>query len=205
MDVVTTGLIEYAASAYTLPSELVSGDNFAVVDTAKGMLVAVVDGLGHGPEAAFAATAAVNALSQAGPTSNSLESLITHCHGALTQTRGAAMVVAEFDHQSNLVDTLCVGEVRGCLFALNEQNPRTAQQSVLLCPGLVGKSLPALQPLKFRVQRGDILVLATDGIASAFTEDRPSNQPIQDIAHKYMSGHCKQTDDALVLAVRYLG
>ena len=205
MDVVVGSLVEYAVEGFTLPSESVSGDSYAIVNTDKGVIAAVIDGLGHGPEAAAAAAAAVESITRVAPESASLESLMAQCHHDLTDTRGAAIVIAEFERAGHLLNTLCVGEVQGCLFSLNSQDPRKAQQQLLLCPGLVGKALPVLQTLSFRVQRGDVLVLTTDGIATAIFESRPANEPIEDVAQKIMSDHCRQNDDALVLAMRYLG
>lgn len=204
MDVIAESLVEYAISDFTLPSETVSGDNYAIITTSKGVLAAVIDGLGHGPEAAAAAAVAVDTLNRVAPGSSSLEAVMAQCHHALADTRGAAVSIAEFEHGTHILTTLCVGEVQGCLFAFNTQDPRMAQQQILLCPGLVGKALPVLQTLSFRVQRGDVLILTTDGITADYAESRPANEPIEAIARNCMARYCKQTDDALVLAIRYL-
>jgi hypothetical protein len=55
------------------------------------------------------------------------------------------------------------------------------------------------------VRRGDILILATDGIRSEFTRGVIVTDPIQKIADRILADHGNATDDALVLVSRYLG
>src|SRR5256885_9190382 len=55
-------LIEWGVASLALPGEAESGDRHLVKPVGTGVLVAVVDGLGHGAEAAAAAQAAVAAL-----------------------------------------------------------------------------------------------------------------------------------------------
>src|SRR6267154_948379 len=58
----TPALIEWGVASRALPGEALSGDLHFVKQVATGAVVAVVDGLGHGAEAATAARAAVTAL-----------------------------------------------------------------------------------------------------------------------------------------------
>ena len=60
-----------------------------------GALVAAIDGLGHGGDAADAAAAAAAVLS-AHPDDDPVH-LIDACHEALARTRGAVMTLAWFD------------------------------------------------------------------------------------------------------------
>src|SRR5205809_7827020 len=76
----TPALIEWGVATLTLPGEAQSGDRHLVKPGGTGVLVAVVDGLGHGAAAATAAQAAVAALER-------------HAHGSptrLTQRRHRA-------------------------------------------------------------------------------------------------------------------
>jgi negative regulator of sigma-B (phosphoserine phosphatase) len=52
--------------------------------------------------------------------------------------------------------------------------------------------------------RGDLFAFATDGIRSSFTEGWVRSDPPQRIADSIIEQHFKQTDDALVMVVRYL-
>ena len=56
------------------------------------------------------------------------------------------------------------------------------------------------------IMRGDTLILATDGIRSDFLGALlPQGDPPQALADHILARWSKQTDDALVLVVRYLG
>src|SRR3989449_4254272 len=87
-------LIEWGVASLALPGEAESGDRHLVTPVGTGVLVAVVDGLGHGAEAASAAKAAVAALER--HATESPAPLLERCHRALKGTRGAVMSVAAF-------------------------------------------------------------------------------------------------------------
>ncbi len=72
-----------------------SGDAWAWVGAQDRVTLMLADGLGHGPDAADASTAAVRALHDAAglPPAEALRRL----HGALSGTRGAAVAVAQVD------------------------------------------------------------------------------------------------------------
>src|SRR2546422_8836961 len=90
-------IIEWAAAGRALggPSEACeSGDIHVAAPFPKGILVGVIDGLGHGPEAAQAARTAARVLTaHAG---EPVQALIQRCHGSLRNTRGAVMSLASF-------------------------------------------------------------------------------------------------------------
>jgi hypothetical protein len=75
----------------------------------------------------------------------------------------------------------------------------------VLRPGVVGQRLPSLRVAVNRVQRGDLMVFATDGVAPDFAEHIRIDSPVTEIANGIISRYCKKTDDALALVVRYLG
>src|SRR5256885_6028210 len=95
-------LIEWGVASLALPGEAESGDRHLVKPVGTGVLVAVVDGLGHGAEAAAAAQAAVAALER--HATESPVPLIERCHRALQGTRGVVMSVAvgSEEHTSEL-------------------------------------------------------------------------------------------------------
>ena len=84
-----------AAAGRPRLGETVSGDHWAVDWDGFACRVAVIDGLGHGPEAAQAAEAAVATLA-AHPELPPDEAL-RRCHVALKGTRGAAISIARVE------------------------------------------------------------------------------------------------------------
>jgi serine phosphatase RsbU (regulator of sigma subunit) len=69
-----------------LAKQAVSGDKYLITPSPAGVLVAVLDGLGHGEEAARAGEIAVAALER--NAHQSLTSLFAICHAAFPETRG---------------------------------------------------------------------------------------------------------------------
>jgi hypothetical protein len=99
---------------------------------------------------------------------------------------------------------LGVGNVSGALRrkagAFNRKS-----ETLLRRAGVVGKQLPPLHAATLPVVRGDVLILATDGIGGDFAEDvKPDWEPRR-IADDLADRYCKRTDDAVVLVARFLG
>jgi hypothetical protein len=195
-------LIEWGVAARPLEGEAESGDLHVVQPFPKGVLVAAVDGLGHGPEAAAAARSAVVTL--ADYAHEPVISLVKRCHERLIRTRGVVMSLASFNALDNTVTWLGVGNIEGLLLRADvAANP--PRENVLLRGGVVGYQLPALHASILFVTRGDVLIFATDGIQSGFVEDVTLSDPPQRIAEDILARRARGTDDALVLVARYLG
>src|SRR5262250_323617 len=87
--------IEWAVAALAQRGERESGDHYVALATPDVGLVAVVDGLGHGAEAARAAKTAVRALERGAD--RPLVQMLRDCHQQLTTTRGAVISAAVLD------------------------------------------------------------------------------------------------------------
>ena len=193
--------IEWGVASRALPGQRSSGDLNVVKSFPNGVLVAALDGIGHGEEAGSAAMVA-RAILEA-HAEESVIALIRRCHDGLRATRGVAMSVASFNLSEALITWLGVGNVEGVL--LRRGLAREAEEeSLLLRAGVVGAQLPALQAAVLPVSIGDTLILATDGISSDFTRKLARNNPPQKAAENILARHGKATDDALVLVARYL-
>lgn len=114
------------------------------------------------------------------------------------------MNLAMFDARESTLTWIGIGDVHGRLL-LKTSEPGYAQQSLLLRPGVVGQKLPLLQVSVTRVQAGDMVIFATDGIDPEFAERISIERPAEEIAKHIVARYCKKTDDALALVVRYLG
>src|SRR5258708_39544418 len=79
-------LVDWAVAQKATPGQTVSGDLHLVESHERGMLLAVVDGLGHGPEAGRAAAAPVETLRR--QPGDSVHPRTNRCHAALTPTPG---------------------------------------------------------------------------------------------------------------------
>ena len=197
-----TSLVECAVAMTPLPGETESGDRCLVLPTRGGALVAVIDGLGHGSQAALAADVAVQTLEA--HLDESVVALIQLCHQRMQSTRGAAISLASFNRSDQTLTWVGVGNVAGVLLrkSASEQN---ADESVLLRAGVVGFQLPLLQSVKVPVAMGDVLIFATDGIRADFSSQVSRKDRVQRIADRISETCSRDNDDALVLVVRYTG
>jgi serine/threonine protein phosphatase PrpC len=192
----TPPLVEWTVASRSLGRE--SGDQYLVSRTADGgVLVAVVDGLGHGPEAASAAKTAI-AVIEAGQ-DRELSARFLRCHERLRDTRGVVLSLGLFATGS--LTWLGVGNVDGVLLRSRVGAP----EQLLVRGGVVGRQLPSLELSRLTVARGDTLIVATDGIRSRFAEDPGVGLAVPPTAERILADHGKETDDALVLVIRYLG
>ena len=195
-------LIDWGVATLTLPGERESGDLHLVKPVRAGVLVSVVDGLGHGAEAAAAARAAVAALNR--HAQESVLPLLQRCHQALAGTRGAVVSVALFDRADGSMTWLGVGNVEGVLLYA-DAGERRGRERLVTRGGIVGSELPPLRAEVLAVAPGDTLILATDGIQSGFADDLAVEAPPQQLADQILTRSGKRTDDALVLVARYVG
>lgn len=200
--VISGQILDWGVASRALPGEAVCGDVHLIKPLPNGVLVAVVDGLGHGAEAAAAAIIALDVLNR--HAGEPLTNIIRNCHEALLRTRGAVITAAWLEPGEGRISWLGVGNVEAMLI----RPGRTAQIPVaraLLRNGIVGYSLPALQARTASVGPGDLLVFATDGVDVGFAETVAAGGPPQRLAEGVLDRYFKGTDDALVLVARYQG
>lgn len=195
----STPLLQYWVAGRPIPGERECGDQFVVAGFEGGALAAVIDGLGHGEHAAEAARHAVSVL--AAHAGEPVVALFHHCHEALRRMRGVVMTIASFNAADSTISWLGVGNVECMLLRTGGQGSKPA--SPLLRGGIVGDRLPPLLPATVPVQPGDLLLLATDGIASAFIRDLRYPDEPQRLVNHLFSQYARTTDDALILGVQW--
>ena len=178
-----------------------SGDSHVVRQSPEGVLAAVIDGIGHGNEAADAARIAGDTLSSSPP--EDTVSLVWRCHEALKETRGVVMTLLFFS-ATGAMTWIGVGNIEGVLFRCDPSGWVRSNQ-VLLRGGVLGHRLPPLHAESLTILPHDTVVLATDGIRPEFSDELVPNEEPQVIANQILARYRKGNDDALVLVVRCLG
>jgi negative regulator of sigma-B (phosphoserine phosphatase) len=179
-----------------------SGDLHVVVPLPHGALLALIDGLGHGPEAAEAARQAATILRDRA--SLPVHDLLELCHEGLRGTRGAVMSLVTLDSRSSTIEWFGVGNVEGLLLHSDVAGKRS-HEAISARGGVLGYRMPPLKAGHARIFPSDVLVLASDGIRNDFGTEVPLEWEPQAIADWLLSRYGKTTDDALVLVARYLG
>jgi serine/threonine protein phosphatase PrpC len=180
----------------------VLGDGYVVKRLRAGLMMAVIDGLGHGSEAAAAASLCVDTLTA--HAESPVLTMLRHCHERLRGTRGATVSVVCFDFATGAMIWSGVGDVAAVLFRA-DQAARPREEALVQRAGLLGSGSPTLVASSTPIHSGDLVVLATDGIVPGFERSVDRGRKPQALAEKILAEHTKGTDDALVLVARYSG
>jgi negative regulator of sigma-B (phosphoserine phosphatase) len=191
--------LEWGVAASMPPGESESGDLHLVKSIGSRVLVAVVDGLGRGPEAAAAARAAIDTLERNGE--STLPGLLAACHRALAGTRGAVLSLALVDPAAGALTWAGVGNVAGVLL---QRGPTGHARGLAARGGIVGGELPRVEPETLALSGDDTLIFATDGINGGFADELPPNDDPKRQAAAILARYGRPNDDALVVVARFV-
>ncbi len=192
--------VECGVAAFVMPGHTKCGDLEIVHRDHRTMLVGAVDGIGHGEEAAQAAGLARRTI--IAHAREPLVAIFQRCHDALRATRGVVMSLAAIDADHGLLSWIAVGNVRGILCRAESQT-LGGREELLQRPGVVGASLPLLQPAVLEYKNYATVIFATDGIrGDAFSGKIAIRSSPQALAANILANHCLGIDDALVVVAR---
>ena len=194
--------IETAFAELALPGQAESGDLCLIKRVGKGTLLAVVDGLGHGQEAASAAHAAVAAIDRYAR--EPLVDLVRRCHEALVGLRGVVLGLAYLDPEASSMQWLGVGNIGGVLLRADTK-ARPSRVSLVPNAGFIGAERPYAKARGVPLVARDTVILHSDGIKDGFAESLVLANSPQEIADFIIARHRKANDDALALVARYGG
>ncbi|MER5432557.1 ATP-binding SpoIIE family protein phosphatase [Streptomyces sp. NPDC002588] len=136
-----------------------SGDLWTFVRAGDRLTLMLADGLGHGPAAAHASTAAAEELRRLAHLSPA--DVLRRLDGALRGTRGAAVAVAQLDTRAGLLRFAGIGNTGARLYEGGAWRP------LLSRPGIVGVHRPSTVPeTEARWAADRLLILHTDGLPS---------------------------------------
>ena len=192
--------LEWAVCATAYLGEQRSGDAYLVQGSPGGVDIAVVDGLGHGDEAADVAERALESLRQTA--GHSPVDRLTACHAALRGSRGAVITVAAVDPEARSLVWVAVGNVEAAVVGPGLHGRPSIRTTVPLRGGVVGDRLPPLRGSTAALADGDILVWATDGVSPAFLDAVDLSLPPPALARALHEAYARDDDDALVLVAR---
>jgi anti-sigma regulatory factor (Ser/Thr protein kinase) len=182
------------------PHELISGDDAVLLHDETGFLAAVIDGLGHGPEARHASNRAVEAITAR--RKQALDEIAIGVDEDLHNTRGCALTIVRFDKAAGALDCVSLGDVHAHVYKLRDAHFFAST------PLIVGTG--QFQKRRVRIERktvdpGSTLVMFTDGLKSKATLKGQLDvlrQPAIAIAEHLLETESRPDDDALVLVAR---
>jgi len=194
--------VSFAVAEAPFPNERESGDRYVFQPYTGGVLIAAVDGMGHGVEAAAAAKIAKATLEA--HASESPIALLLRCHDDLKGTRGAVITAAFVDLRNQTLTWLGVGNVEAMLFHGGHRAIAKPERA-LLRNGILGYRLPSIRAEILPLKPLDTLVIVTDGIAADFGDGLVIGEDPQATADSILKRHYRGADDALVVVARYIG
>ncbi|MDT5039171.1 MAG: hypothetical protein QOE51_156 [Actinoplanes sp.] len=181
-----------------ITGERVSGDGFALRTTGGRRQVLVCDGLGHGPLAALA-TQEAQRVFQAGA-SMPPTAVVELLHRTLGHTRGAALAVAELDHDGGVVRFAGLGNISGTVLA-----PDGSRRGMVSVPGIAGHQKRQVREYEYPLPPGAVVLMHSDGVVDRWDPaDYPgllTHSP-QLIAATVLRDAGTRRDDAGVLVAR---
>lgn len=184
------------------PDEAVSGDRFVAHGDDDTFVVALADGLGHGPPAYEAAEAATSAFTDTDALRAPLASLVERAHEMARPTRGAALSVVRVQREPLAVEFVGVGNVEGTVRSGRAGDER--KERLFLAGGVVGYRLPTLRTFSAVVNEPLLVALATDGVAPELCSDPALQGPlgVERTAELLFERYASGSDDGLAFLLR---
>jgi len=192
-------VLEHASRVRPCFGESVSGDTVVIRMLGQGLFVAIVDVLGHGPEAHELTHVIETYLGRYG--NADVSGVMTRLHQHLKGTRGAAVGLCAFDESTGCIEYVGVGNT--AIRRIGKAETRLVSKD-----GVVGQGMRSLLPQTMQLEPGDLVILHTDGVSGRFTvEDYPgaSHHSPEEVARNIVKRYGKDHDDAACIAVRYRG
>ncbi|HEY1957950.1 MAG TPA: SpoIIE family protein phosphatase [Polyangiaceae bacterium] len=196
------GVVAWADACRARPGSVECGDRSVVASFPDGVTLALIDGLGHGHEAALASdviAAAVSRHASEGPVE-----VLQRCHEEARSTRGAVVAVARLDARSASISWAGVGNIDALLLRAS-LSAASSRDALISRGGVVGKNLPPLHASTTPIARGDVLVFTTDGIKGTHHAILSPHVAVEILTKEVLTGFAKESDDAAILVARYEG
>ncbi|MBF0112401.1 MAG: SpoIIE family protein phosphatase [Desulfamplus sp.] len=177
------------------PGETLSGDAYYIRHLDKQLIFAVIDALGHGPEANVVAKTAVSTMDLYHR--EPLDAIMRHCHIALTNSRGAAISLGLVDYRAKKLIHVSIGNVETRIY-----NSDKAVKPMLY-NGTVGVMLPHFRIASYNFARGMVIVSYSDGISDKFELDANLRRSTpQEITQHIINNFSRVHDDSTVLVIK---
>lgn len=186
------------AVSVPMPGESECGDGWLVEQRDAAVLVAVVDGLGHGHEAAVASHEALRVVR--GLPDLSPADMVQAANGPLRATRGAAIAVAKIDRRSSTVTFAGIGNIVGTIVGA------ASTKSLASHSGIVGHQMRHVHQFSYEWPSHAYLILHSDGLSARW---RPEGYPgllghdpaiVAGVLHRDFA---RARDDATILVVHH--
>lgn len=148
--------LEIAGLAAPIHGETACGDRIAWVETPGRTVIMVVDGLGHGTEAAKAAEEAAQIFEA--HSTEAPGAILARIHDALKKTRGGAAAIAELRPLAGTLTYAGIGNISGVIIS------NTGSRNLISHNGTLGHIVTRIQEFKVEWPADGILIMYSDGL-----------------------------------------
>jgi hypothetical protein len=183
-----------------LKGEAECGDAWIVERSGSGILAAVIDGLGHGPDAAVAADTAVDVIRRR--KNSTLEEILKSAHDALRATRGAAVQIAIIDAGAGTLRSAGIGNISASI------NTRDGMKIIPAQPGIVGHQMSRVREITLPWSSDSLLAMHSDGVSAKWRFESYPGLRLRDPAISAAVIHrdfARNRDDATIMMLRTSG
>lgn len=154
--------IRVAGVSVAKAGEEVCGDAWQAVHHDDGVMVVVVDGLGHGLQADEASSAAIASFN---PGHNDLVAHLQAMHDGLRHTRGAAGAVADIRPRLGILKFAGIGNITGSIFGVG------AVRHAVSTNGTLGHEARHFREYSYPLDAHAVVVIHSDGLTSHWSLD----------------------------------
>lgn len=189
--------VQIGAICLPAPHESVSGDGWAFAVHGEQVSVLLADGLGHGPEAAKASQAAIDAFALA--PQGDLRETVQRLHRELQTTRGAAVCALRVDLAASAVSYTGAGNIVGRVLS------GVFDKSLVTQHGTAGIQIRKPETTSLDLPEHALVILHSDGIETRWTVERIRALLQRDptlVAAVLLRDHTRHRDDATVVVIR---
>lgn len=192
--------VEVRGVAIAAPGETECGDGWAAAFDGERACIVVADGLGHGPDAAKASRAAIEAFSEdpfAAPAAT-----LERIHARLRTTRGAAVTVLMLDAAESRIRSSGAGNV------VARHISGVSDRSMMMQHGTAGVQIRRPDEVTQEWPAHAMMVIHSDGIEMRWNADRVTPLLGSDpslAAAILLRDHCRGRDDATIVVARRKG
>lgn len=189
--------LDYALATRPHPDEDVCGDAGLLKVMDNDLFIALIDGLGHGPDAQSAAVSARKYLESASRKSRLID-VMQGLHEHLRRSRGAVVALCRFETKTRMLKYVGVGNITVKLYA---------PKPITFVPrdGIVGYMMSTLREETLILSPKTVLVLHSDGLPAHLdmsNELRSSQSTAQEIAERLLNDFVKNDDDGSCIVVK---
>ena len=186
--------MKFGIATHPMSGNKYNGDMCLVKEFDHKVLIALIDGLGHGELAAVASSRCMKSIEE--HYGMGLKEIFTYCDIELRKTNGVVMGIMFTDFEHSTLSYAGVGNISASVISSKPIH-------FISRDGIVGYKLPKIKEYRHPYTTGDTILMYSDGISSNVTQ-HPAllKKDVQEAADDIMNLYGKDEDDAIVIVAR---